>query len=120
MMIRHFKLIQKRTRNLEYSVSHFKDKFYIMNNKDGAYNYKISETSIDDPSSENWIDILEHRDQVLLEDFEIFSDHWVVTERENGLTRIKVKRWDETEDYFIPVSGQTYSLSGGLNLNFET
>ena len=63
-----------------------------MNNKDGAYNYKISETSIDDPSSEkNWIDILEHRDQVLLEDFEIFSDHWVVTERENGLTRIKVK-----------------------------
>ncbi len=115
-----FKLIQKRTRNLEYSVSHFKDKFYIMNNKDGAYNYKISETSIDDPSSENWIDILEHRDQVLLEDFEIFSDHWVVTERENGLTRIKVKRWDETEDYFIPVSGETYSLSGGLNLNFET
>ena len=42
-----FKLIQKRTRNLEYSVSHFKDKFYIMNNKDGAHNYKISATSID-------------------------------------------------------------------------
>ena len=115
-----FKLIQKRTRNLEYSVSHFKDKFYIMNNKDGAYNYKISETSIDNPSSENWIDILEHRDQVLLEDFEIFSDHWVVTERENGLTRIKVKRWDETEDYYIPVTGETYSLSGSFNPNFET
>ena len=54
---------------------------------------------------------MEHRDQVLLEDFEIFSDHWVVTERENGLTRFKVKRWDETEDYFIPLSGETYSLS---------
>ena len=45
--------------------------------------------------------------------FEIFNDHWVVTERENGLTRIKVKRWDETEDYFIPVSGITSSPSVG-------
>ena len=54
-------------------------------NKDGAHNYKISETSITNPSSENWIDILEHRDHVLLEDFEIFNDHWVVTEREKVL-----------------------------------
>ncbi len=115
-----FKLIQKRIRNLEYSVSHFKDKFYIMNNKDGAHNFKISKTSINNPSSENWIDILEHRDNVLLEDFEIFNDHWVVTERKNGLTRLKVKRWDETEDYFIPISGKTYSLSGSFNPNFET
>ena len=115
-----FKLIQKRIRNLEYSVSHFKDKFYIMNNKDGAHNFKISKTSINNPSSENWIDILEHRDHVLLEDFEIFNDHWVVTERKNGLTRLKVKRWDETEDYFIPISGKTYSLSGSFNPNFET
>ncbi len=115
-----FRLIQKRTKNLEYSVSHFKDKFYIINNKDGAHNYKISKTSITNPSSENWIDILGHRDHVLLEDFEIFNDHWVVTERENGLTRFKVKRWDETEDYFIPLPGETYSLSRSLNPNFET
>ena len=115
-----FRLIQKRTKNLEYSVSHFKDKFYIINNKDGAHNYKISETSVNNPSSENWIDILGHRDHVLLEDFEIFNDHWVVIEREKGLTRIKVKRWDETEDYFIPVRGETYSLSRSLNPNFET
>ncbi|MFL2600980.1 MAG: S9 family peptidase [Flavobacteriaceae bacterium] len=115
-----FKLIQKRIRNLEYYVSHFKEKFYIMNNKDGAHNFKISKTSINNPSSENWIDILEHRDHVLLEDFEIFNDHWVVTERKNGLTRLKVKRWDETEDYFIPISGKTYSLSGSFNPNFET
>ena len=91
-----------------------------MNNKDGAYNFKISKTSINNPSSENWIDILEHRDHVLLEDFEIFNDHWVVTERKNGLTKLKVKRWDETEDYFIPISGKTYSLSGSFNPNFET
>ena len=115
-----FRLIQKRTKNLEYSVSHFKDKFYIINNKDGAHNYKISETKVNNPSSENWIDILGHRDHVLLEDFDIFNDHWVVTEREKGLTRIKVKRWDETEDYFIPVPGETYSLSRSLNPNFET
>ncbi len=115
-----FKLIQKRTRGLEYMVGQFGDHFYILNNKDGAKNYKISKTLITEPSSEHWKDLLEHRESVLLEDFEIFQEHWVVTERENGLTRLKVKRWDKSEDFFIPVSGQTYSLYGGYNPSFKT
>ena len=115
-----FKLIQKRTRGLEYMVGQFGDHFYILNNKDGAKNYKISKTLITEPSSEHWKDLLEHRESVLLEDFEIFQEHCVVTERENGLTRLKVKRWDKSEDFFIPVSGQTYSLYGGYNPSFKT
>jgi len=115
-----FQLIQERTRGLEYSVSHFEDHFYILNNKDGATNYKISKTSVEQTSSEYWEDLLEHREEVLLEDFQIFKEFWVVTEREQGLSRLKVKRWDGTEDYFIPVSGETYSLYGGYNPSFDT
>ena len=40
-----FKIIQNRTQNLEYSVEHFEDHFYILNNKDNALNYKISKGS---------------------------------------------------------------------------
>ena len=53
-----FKLIQKRTRGLEYSVSHFKDKFYIMNNKDGAHTtIRFLQPRLKILPSENWIDI---------------------------------------------------------------
>jgi len=115
-----FVLIQERTRGLEYSVDHFEDHFYILNNKDGAANYKISKTPISTPKSSNWTDIVTHREAVLIEDFEIFQDYWVVTEREQGLSRIQVKRWDGTEEYTIPVAGETYSLSGGYNPSFDT
>ena len=115
-----FQLVQKRTRGLEYSVDQYEDYFYILNNKDGAFNFKISKAPISYPNSENWDDILDHRENVLLEDIEIFNEHFVVTERENGLTRFKIKRWDGSEDYFIPVSGETYSLYGGHNPNFNT
>ena len=115
-----FKLVQKRSYGLEYSVDQFEDNFYIINNKDESINYKISKAPISNPSIENWEDILEHRENVLLEDIEIFREHWVITEREKGLTRLKVKRWDGSEDYFIPVSGETYSLYGAYNRNFDT
>ena len=115
-----FKIIQKRTQNLEYSVEHFEDHFYILNNKDNALNYKISKAPVKNPSTDHWIDLLEHRDEVLIEDFEIFKDHWVVTERQNGLTKFKIKRWDGSEDYFLPISGETYTMYGSYNPGFET
>ena len=115
-----FKIIQKRIQNLEYSVEQFEDHFYILNNKDNALNYKISMAPIENPSTDYWIDILEHRDEVLIEDFEIFEEHWVITERENGLTKFKIKRWDGSEDFFLPISGETFTMYGGYNPGFDT
>ena len=115
-----FQLIQERKRGLEYSVSQFEDSFFILNNKDGAVNYKISKAPIATPSMAYWEDLLEHRDAVLLEDLAIFRTHWVVTERQQGLTRLRIQNWEGTEDFFIPVDGETYSLYGGYNPSFDT
>ena len=115
-----FQLIQKRTTGLEYSVNQFEDHFYIVNNKDNSFNYKISKVSITDPTYKNWVDIMEHRESVLIEDMNIFKDYWVVTEREQGLTKLRVQSWDGSENYFIPVEGETYDIYTGLNPSFNT
>ena len=72
------------------------------------------------PSIEHWETILEHREDVLLEDFEIFKEYFVITEREQGLTKIRIQRWDQKEDYFLPIDGETYSLYSEFNPSFET
>jgi oligopeptidase B len=40
-------------------------------------------------AKENWKDVIAHREEVLLEDIEIFSNYLVVEERSNGLNHIQ-------------------------------
>ena len=115
-----FKIIQPRTRGLEYSVAQYQDHFYFLNNHDGATNYKISKAPISNPGVREWEDLISHSKDILIEDFEIFKDHFVISQRENGLTSIRIKRWDETKDYFLPVDGETYNLYNSYNPSFKT
>ncbi len=49
------------------------------------------------PGMENWKEVIAHRPDVLLEDFEIFSDYLAVSERQKGLVNIRVMSWDKKE-----------------------
>ena len=49
---------------------------------------------------ENWTEVLPHRNDVLLENIDIFKDYLVIGERSNGLNQIRIKRWDGKEDYY--------------------
>lgn len=115
-----FQIIQERTSNLEYSIAHYEDYFYILTNKDAASNFRLMRTPIDKTGAEHWEDVISHRDDVLLEDADIFKNYLVLTERFNGLTRLRVLTWDLSEDYFVPISSETYTLGTSSNPDFET
>ena len=113
-------VIQPRERNLEYSVAHYDDHFYILTNKDDATNFKLMKTPEDKTTKENWVDVIPHRDDTLLEDISIFKDYLVLEERNNGLNKIRIKRWDGTEDYYLPFDEETYSAGVYSNPEFNT
>lgn len=115
-----FSLVQKRIRGLEYSVAQYKDTFYIMTNHNNASNFKLVKTPIESPELANWETFLEHREDTLLEDFDIFESYLVVTERQNGLTRFNIMSWGDEKPYYMPVEGETYSLYSGYNPMFKT
>ncbi|WP_341222183.1 S9 family peptidase [Polaribacter atrinae] len=115
-----FTMLQPRERDLEYSVSHFGDYFYLLTNKDNAINFKLMKTPITNTTKDNWVDVIPHRDDTLLEDFSIFKDYLVLEERTNGLNKIRIKRWDETEDYYLPFNEETYSVGVYANPDFDT
>ncbi|MGB1041799.1 MAG: S9 family peptidase [Tenacibaculum sp.] len=114
------KMIQPRERNLEYDIAHYGDHFYIKTNKDGATNFKLMKTPENKTTKENWVDVIPHREDTLLEDFSIFKDYLVLEERNEGLNKIRIKRWDATEDYYLPFDEETYSAGVYGNPEFDT
>ncbi len=115
-----FKVFQKRIRGLEYSIAHFETDFYILTNKDDATNFKLMKTPEKATRVSNWKEVIPHRDDVLLEDIEIFKTYLVISERSNGLNQIRIKRWDNTEDYYLPFNSETYTANVGTNVDFDT
>ncbi|MFM2370000.1 MAG: hypothetical protein RL619_2317 [Bacteroidota bacterium] len=115
-----FEIFQKRIRGVEYSINHYKDSFYILTNKDKAENFKLMKTPETATSQENWTEIIAHREDVLLEDIEIFANYLVVEERSNGLNKIRIMPWSGKGEYYLPFESETYTAYTTTNVDFET
>lgn len=115
-----WKIIQSRLDDLEYSVEHYKDEFYIITNADDATNFKIVKTKIENCGMEHWQDVIPHRENVLLEGFEIFKNYFVIEEREQGLLQIKIMDLLNNTEHYLPFSDPTYTAYIGTNLEFDT
>lgn len=115
-----FKMFSPRARGLEYTIFHYEDAFYILTNKDGATNFKLMKTGEEQTGSENWKEFIVHRENVLLEDIDMFKAYYVLSERENGLNRIRIVKWDGTDSYYLPFDSETYTAYVGANPDFDT
>ena len=115
-----FTMLQTRENDLEYNVAHYKDHFYLLTNKDNAINFKLMKTPVSKTNKENWVDVIPHREDTLLEDFSIFKDYLVLEERTNGLNKIRIKRWDKKADYYLPFNEETYAVGVFGNPEFDT
>ncbi|PWB24487.1 S9 family peptidase [Flavobacterium sp. HTF] len=115
-----FEVFQNRVRGLEYSISHFEDSFYILTNKDKATNFKLMKTPENRTEKKHWVDLIPHREDVLLEDIEIFKNYLVVEERSNGLNHIRIMPWNDEADYYLPFGSETYNAYTTTNIDFDT
>jgi oligopeptidase B len=115
-----FKVFQKRKRGLEYSISHYNDTFYILTNKDNATNFKLMTCPEISTRCESWVDLIPHRNDVLLEGIDIFKKYLVISERFNGLNKIRIMPWDSSEEYYLPFEIETFTAFTTTNIDFET
>jgi oligopeptidase B len=115
-----FKVFQKRVRGLEYDIAHFGDHFYVLTNKDDATNFKLMKTPELATAKENWVDFIAHREDVLIEDIDIFSHFLVITERFNGLNTIRIMPWSGEGAYYLPFESETYTAYTSTNVDFDT
>ncbi len=114
-----FKLFQERKRDFLYGIDHYKDHFYIRTNLD-AINFKLMKTPLTATAVENWTEVIPHRADVLLEEFEVFADYLVVSERKEGLIQLRVKKWNDETDYYMDFGEPAYSAYMTTNPDFDT
>lgn len=114
-----FSIIQPREKDHEYSVEHFKDKFYIRTNWK-AKNFRLMETSVDKTTKENWTEVIPHSEKVLLEQFEIFKDYLVLMERKDGLIHLRVIKWEDKSEHYLDFGEETYFAYIAYNPEMDT
>jgi oligopeptidase B len=89
-----FRVLLGREPDHEYAVDHLGDHFFVRTNWN-APNFRLMRAGVGGAGKESWEEVIPVRDDVYLEDFEVFRDHLVVVERRDGLPRIRVRAWNQ-------------------------
>ncbi|MBC8044305.1 MAG: S9 family peptidase, partial [Rhizobacter sp.] len=115
-----FTVLLPRETDHEYYADHRDGLFYIRTNK-GAKNFRLVTAKVSEP--QKWTELVAHRPDVKLEDIDVFKNHAVLTERDNGLTKLRImdladsaRGGDHTAEFPEP----TYSVFAAANPEFNT
>ncbi|MGA9720340.1 MAG: S9 family peptidase [Acidobacteriaceae bacterium] len=117
-----WRLIEPRRDNIEYYPDHRDGLFYIRVNDTGR-NFRLVTASVDQPSSTHWSELIPHRDQVMLEDVDLFATFAAIETRSNGLPHIEIAPFDGARFRAareITLPEPVYSVHGGTNPDFQT
>lgn len=113
------KMILARESGHEYDVEHYKGEFYIRTNR-AAKNFRVVSAPVDDPSEKNWKPFIDHKPGLKIEGLLIFANHFVVAEREGGLSNLRVIDMASKASHRIKTDEPDYALGPGANPEFDT
>ena len=87
-----FSVICPREDEHEYYLDHRNDLWFIRTNDKGR-NFRLVTVPVATPGREHWVERIAHRDEVMLEEVDLFSSFYVACDRENGLPRLRLWRF---------------------------
>ena len=114
-----FSVFQPRERGLEYSVGHIGSKFYVLTNLD-AQNFRLMETADTKTTKENWKEVIAHRSDVFIENFELFKNYLVIEERKDGLTNLRIIKTADKSEHYLDFGEETYTAWIATNREFDS
>jgi len=112
------RVILERRQGIEYSVSHFGDRFVILTN-DGTENFRVVTAPDDAPGPDNWEELIAGSDDVTIGDIDVSAHFLTLFERTGGTTRIRLRSW---ADGTFTTTDQPESVSTtwpGANPDFD-
>lgn len=114
-----WKIVLPRQADHEYDIDHRGDLFYIRTNK-GAKNFRVVTAPVSDPAEKNWKEFVAHRPAVKIDSVDLFADHAVLSEWENGLEQIEIVNFKDNQRHRIVFPEPVYAAGLGANHEFNT
>ena len=119
-----FAVISPREDEHEYAVDHRNGQWFIRTNDRGR-NFRLVTAPVNTPARENWVERIPHRETIMLEDIDLFADFFVACEREDGLPRLRLWKFQDVAPEANPAGEiafpePAYSASPGINRIWET
>jgi len=116
-------VIVPREHDHEYHVDHWmgagaEERFYIRTNGGGRRNFRLVTAPVVDPRPERWVEEIAHRDDVMIEDIEVFATHHVAHERDEGLSRLRITALADGAAHHIEFPEPAYEVSSDHNPEF--
>lgn len=120
------RIVEPRSDEVEYGIDHHVDadgneSLFIVTNADGATNFTVMRAPLATPGRAHWTEVLAHRDDVKVDDIDVFRSALLVTERRNGLEQLHVIGLEGPPvDRLVVMDDPVYSVWPGDNLEFDT
>lgn len=115
-----FKTFLPHQRDLEYQMEHLGDWFVVRTNWQ-ARNFRLMKVPIGREGDRTaWQDVVAHRDDTYIEEFDVFSGFLALSVRSGGLSKISINFWDGAPPFFIASDEPAYSTSLSVNAELDT
>ncbi len=86
-----FKVFLAHEPDHEYQIEHLSDRFIVRTNWQ-ALNFRLMQAPIDEAADRaRWRDLVPHRDDTFIQDFEVFARYIALTVRTGGLKKISIQ-----------------------------
>jgi oligopeptidase B len=104
-----FAVFLPRERGHEYNIEDLGDRFIVRTNWD-ARNFRLMTVpAASTADRRTWTDLVPHRDDVFLDDFEAFPGHVAIAERSAGLKRVRIKALDGSSERYVETGEVDYT-----------
>jgi oligopeptidase B len=118
-----FSLIVPRQDEHECSIDH-RNGLWLIRTNDKGRNFRLVTAPVDSPGREHWTERIPHRDDVMLEDIDLFAGFFFACERQDGLPRLRL--WSFTgagpeanQSAEIAFPEPAYSANPHINRSFD-
>jgi oligopeptidase B len=109
-----FEVFLPRERDHEYSIEHLGSDFIVRSNWQ-ARNFRLARVPIGARDRADWVDVLAHREDTLIEDFDVFDTFIAVSVRSGGLRKLCIRPLSGDGEFFIASDEPAYTTSISVN-----
>jgi oligopeptidase B len=114
-----FRVIVPRQAGHEYDADHYEGRLYLRTNK-GAKNFRIVTAPLEDPSEAQWQPFIDHNPAVKIDGISFFARHAVVSEREGGLSYLRIIDMKTRQSHRVTTEEPDYALAFAGNPEYDT